>query len=162
VRSWQEHRSGPGARPVARERSWGVVVVGLLLVAGCATTEGSPRSLHYVDGELVYSRPPHARSYEAYLRARVALAAHPPRIEEALQSIEVALDYDPREPQLWTTRAEIEAEAGDFERAIASVGRALELRPGYVPAQQLMATLGGAGTATTAAAESSSAAARQP
>jgi predicted Zn-dependent protease len=139
------------------------VVVLCLGLAGCATSDANPRSLHYVDGELVHSRPPHARSYEAYLRARVALEARPPRLEEALQSIEVAIHYEPREPQLWTTRAEIEAEAGDMERALASAGRALDLRPGYVPAQRLMAAIGDGGSAaTTAAASESPSAARQP
>jgi Tfp pilus assembly protein PilF len=140
----------------------GAAALATCLVVGCATTEANPRSLHYVDGELVHSRAPHAGSYEAYLRARVALEATPPRLDEAMKAIEGALHYDPREPALWTTRAEIEAATGDVDQALASVRRALDLRPGYAPAQRLMATIGGGAAAATAAASGPGTAARQP
>ena len=121
-----------------------------LFTMACAAGAPSTRSLHYMDGELVHSRPPHARAYEAYLRARLALESEPPRVDEALELIGIAIRYEPREPQLWTTRAEIEAEAGDFDRALTSARRALELRPGYEPAQHLIVTLDRSGTATAA------------
>jgi tetratricopeptide (TPR) repeat protein len=133
-----------------RIRSWITIVTCALSLGACASTSPNPRSLHYVDGELVHSRPPHARAYEAYLRARVALESDPPQIDEALELIGIAIHYDPREPQLWTTRAEIEAEAGEIERALVSAARALELRPGYTPAQRLIATLGRDRPATAA------------
>jgi tetratricopeptide (TPR) repeat protein len=154
------HSSAHAAEALLRRAVRRVPVVLGLLVVGCASIEPSPRTLHYVDDTLVHSRAPHASAYEAYLRARIAFEASPPRLEEAMQAIGVAIHYHPREPQLWTTRAEIEAAAGDYDRAMASAGRALELRPGYGPAQQLVATLGGA--EATAAAPSGSSAARQP
>jgi Tfp pilus assembly protein PilF len=118
-------------------------VVALVLGAGCASTGPHPRALHYVEGELVYSRPATSASYEAYLRARLALSVEPPHLDVAQAEIELALKYDPRDPHLWTTQAEIAAKAGDEDRAMDAVQRALSLRPGYPPAEKMMAQLRG-------------------
>ena len=112
-------------------------------LGACATSGASARSLHYVDDELVYSNPPSALAYEAYLRARVALSAEPPRLEQARSEIEVALHYDRRAPHLWSTRAEIAALQGDDDAAVASAERALALRPGYAPAQAVLTSVRG-------------------
>ena len=118
----------------------GMALVGL---AACAPPSTSARALHYVDDELVYSNPPPALAYEAYLRSRVALSAEPPRLEQALSEIEVALHYDRRAPHLWSTRAEIAAMQGDDELAVQSAERALALQPGYEPAQAVLADVRG-------------------
>ena len=93
-----------------------LVVLGL---CACAVQGPRARALHEVDGELVYSNPPSAAAYEAYLRARVALNAEPPQLDMARAEIELAIRYDGRAPHLWTTRAEIAALAGDEETAAA-------------------------------------------
>lgn len=113
----------------------------LTLSAGCASSGPGYRSLHEVDGEVVYSPPVASGAYAAYLRARLALEASPPRLDEAQRSIEHALRFDPRDPHLWTTRARIAALAGDTDGAVESATRALTLRPGYPPAQSVMAEL---------------------
>ncbi|MGH1349027.1 MAG: hypothetical protein ACRBN8_46270 [Nannocystales bacterium] len=118
----------------------------LLALAGlgaCATPGASARSLHYVDDALVYSNPPSALAYEAYLRARVALSSEPPRLEQARAEIEVALHYDRRAPHLWSTQAEIAALQGDDEAAVNSAERALALRPGYAPARAVLTDVRG-------------------
>lgn len=112
-------------------------------LGACATSGASARSLHYVDETLVYSNPPSALAYEAYLRARVELSAEPPRLEQARSEIEVALHYDRRAPHLWSTRAEIAALQGDDDAAVTSAERALALRPGYAPAQAVLASVRG-------------------
>jgi tetratricopeptide (TPR) repeat protein len=113
-----------------------------LALASCAyTASPTDRSLHVVDGKLVSSRPIPAAAYEAYLRARLALDADPPRLDEAYREITVALRADPRDPHLWTTRAEIESRLGEESRALASLDQALDLRPDYPPAKQLRARL---------------------
>ena len=117
--------------------------MGLMLGGGCAVQGPHPRALHYVDGELVYSRPATSASYEAYLRARLALSVEPPHLDVAQAEIELALKYDGRDPHLWTTQAEIAWRAGNDERALAAVQRALALRPGYPPAERMMAQLRG-------------------
>lgn len=117
--------------------------VALLGLGACATPSTSARALHYVEGELVYSYPPSALAYEAYLRARVALSSEPPQLERAQAEIEVALHYDHRAPHLWSTRAEVAALQGDEELAVASAEKALALRPGYAPAQAVLAQVRG-------------------
>lgn len=118
----------------------GVALFGL---GACATPSTSARALHYVDDELVYSYPPSALAYEAYVRARVALSAQPPQLEQARSEIEVALHYDHRAPHLWSTRAEVAALQGDDDVAVASAEKALALRPGYAPAQAVLARVQG-------------------
>jgi Tfp pilus assembly protein PilF len=119
------------------------LVVGLLLGAGCAVHGPHPRALHYVDGDLVYSRPATSASYEAYVRARLALSVDPPHLDVAQAEIERALKYDARDPHLWTAQSEIAWKAGDEDRAVAAARRALTLRPGYPPAERMMAQLRG-------------------
>jgi Tfp pilus assembly protein PilF len=120
----------------------GLVLAGLV-GAACATGGAHPRTLHYIDGELVHSRPAPSASYEAYLRARLALSVQPPHLDVAQAEIELALRYDSRDPHLWTTQAEIAWKAGDENRALAAARRALALRPGYPPAQKVMAQVTG-------------------
>jgi Flp pilus assembly protein TadD len=97
--------------------------------------------MHVVDDEVVVSRPVASSTYAAYLEARLALEAG--RHADALRHVERALRFDPRDPHLWTTRAEIAARAGDEVTAWASAEHALSLRPGYPPARTLMAQLRG-------------------
>jgi cytochrome c-type biogenesis protein CcmH/NrfG len=123
-----------------------VAVVGCF--AGCASHRVDARTLHYVDGELVSSRPISPRGYEAYLRARLALESDPPQLEHAAAMIDIALQLDPQEPHLWLTSAEVEERSGDMDAALTAVRRALELRPEYAPAQEMLVRLGGAGVAS--------------
>ena len=122
----------------------------LLLMGACASTAPSSRALHEVDGELVYSRPVSPAAYAAYLRARLAIEQDPPDLDDARNQIDLALRYDPNEPHLWTTRAEIDQRRGAPEEARMALERALELRPDYAPARDLMARLGGSDTALRA------------
>lgn len=109
---------------------------------GCASSgEPSARSLHRVDDQLVSSRAPHPRAYEAYLRARLALELEPPDLAGAATQIDVALQYDPFDPHLWTTRAEIFAARGELDEARRSLDEALALRPGYAPAEAALQRL---------------------
>ena len=124
-------------------------MIGMLLVAGCVTSAPHPRTLHEVDGNVVYSRPVSSAGYEAYLRARIALSTEPPQLDVAQREIDVALRYDPREPQLWTTQAEVAAKAGDERGAMKAIRRALALKPSYPPAVRVLAQLeGGAASAS--------------
>ncbi len=111
--------------------------------AACTPTGTSARSLHYVDDELVYSNPPSALAYEAYLRSRLALSSDPPQLDQARAEIEVALHFDRRAAHLWATRAEIAALQGEDDVAVSSAQRALVLRPGYEPAQAVLASVRG-------------------
>jgi Flp pilus assembly protein TadD len=117
----------------------------LVLVAGtgCAGRDVDSRTLHYVAGELVTSHPVSPHAYEAYLRARLALDAEPPDLGRAAAMIRAALELDPQEPQLWTTLAEVQERAGDRAGAVRSLDRALALRPGYGPAERMIARLEG-------------------
>lgn len=130
-----------------------VSLVALLALAGCwHGAYMQNRGLHYVDGELVETKAPAPAAYEAYLRARLALERNPPQIEAARGHILDALRWQPDEPQLWTVKAEIEWKAGDFAAAEHDLARALELRPGYPEAQQLLATIREPQATATAAA----------
>ena len=100
---------------------------------------------------MVSSRPPPPAAYEAYLRARLALDGEPPQLEEAQRSIERAIRYDPRDPHLWATRAEIEERSGRLDRAASSARRALVIRPGYPPAQEVLVRVEGAGDSASGA-----------
>jgi tetratricopeptide (TPR) repeat protein len=137
-------------------RWWRIAgLFGLLLSLygqGCARNSADPRTLHYIGDDLVSSRPVSPGGYEAYLRARLALERDPPALDEAAAYIDLALRLDPYEPHLWTTRAEIAQRAGDLDGALASVRRALELRPEYAPAQTLLVRLEGGKVAATTAA----------
>jgi len=109
--------------------------------AGCGAGLPTYRSMHVVDGELVYSRPVSSQAYLAYLEARLALDREPADLGEAEAQIDLALQYDPRDPHLWTTKGEIAALAGDAPQAIAAAQRALSLRAGYEPAERLLARI---------------------
>lgn len=136
--SWQ---ASPVPRPVPLARST-LLVVASVTLAGCwQATYLRNRNLHYVDGELVETKAPAPAAYEAYLRARLALERNPPQLDEARGHILDALRWQPDEPQLWTVKAEIEWRAGDFATAERDLAHALELRPGYPEAQQLLAKL---------------------
>jgi predicted Zn-dependent protease len=115
-----------------------VTVALLTCVSGC--WYGYPRhtQLHYVDGELVETPAPAPAAYEAYLRARIALDRTPPQVDEARTQILEALGWQPNEPKLWTVKAEVEWAAGNFGEAEADLGRALELRPDYPEAKQML------------------------
>ena len=113
------------------------IIAGVTL-AGCVHQGPLDRDLHRVDGELVSSRAPSPRAYEAYVQARYALELDPPDLDRAAQLIDQALRYDPFDPQLWTTPAEIYAARGDDAEARRSADEALELRPGYEPAQAVL------------------------
>jgi len=110
------------------------------------------RSLHEVDGQLVRSPAPPPSAYEAYLRARLALEREPPQVDEARYYLGFALQLDPRDPHLWATQAELEEQAGQVERASAAARRALAIRPGYPPAQEVLSRLEQQGSAATASA----------
>lgn len=142
--SWIASRS---VAPLSSVRLVGLIV--LLSSVGCAAASPNPRALHYVEEELVYSRPGTAASYDAYLRARIALSADPPQVEVADQEIQRALRFDPRDPHLWTTMAEVASAAGDDERALTAARRALSLRPGYGPAQRMVARIEGGAAAAS-------------
>jgi len=123
--------------------------IGLVALAlGCASSPTS-RSLHYIDGELVTSTPVHHASYAAYLRARLALESQPADLITAGEEIETAIKIEPREPHLWTTLAEVELKRGDREAALEASRIALQLRPDYGPAKQLLAKLEGGDTSTS-------------
>ena len=108
----------------------------------------SSRSLHYLDDQLVTSPPVHQAAYAAYLRARLAMEAQPADLERAVDEIAEAIEFAPREPHLWTTLAEVELQRGDREAAIKASRIALQLRPEYAPAQQLLVKLEGDATTT--------------
>lgn len=128
--------------------------IAAVALCACAPVGPNARSLHYVDGTLVHSRPPSPQSYELYVRARLALDAQPPDPKTALDYLRQAQRADPRDPHLWSTRAEAEALAGEPESARTSAQRALSLSPGYPPARRVLATLdGGARSATTASTD---------
>lgn len=108
------------------------------------------RSLHEVEGEVVQSPAPPPAAYEAYVRARLALETEPPQLDVAQYYIQRALKVDSRDPHLWATRAEIEEQLGQIEQAKASARHALDIRPGYPPAQRVLTRLeGGAASAST-------------
>ncbi len=129
----------------------GLAVGALLACLGACFPMGAGyRSMHEVDGEVVHSSPPPPSAYESYLRARLALSYEPPQLDVARQHIQRALRIDSRDPHLWATRAEIEERSGQTEQALASARRALSIRPGYPPAERVVARLeGGAVSAST-------------
>ncbi len=115
----------------------------VLLLPGCGLTGAGYRSLHEVDGQVVQSPPPPPSAYDAYLRARLAMEQEPPQLDAARYHIGRALAVDPRDPHLWSTRAEIEERAGQREAAVEAARRALVLRPGYPLAEEVLARLQG-------------------
>nr|WP_255216020.1 tetratricopeptide repeat protein [Pseudenhygromyxa sp. WMMC2535] len=73
----------------------------------------------------------------------MALERDPPDLQAARGHIGDALRWQSDDPQLWTTKAEIEWKAGDFEAAERSLAQALDLRPGYPEAKRLLAQVRG-------------------
>ena len=133
----------------------GLAALTCLLLAGCANSRVDTRTLHYIDGELVSSRPVSPRGYEAYIRARLALESDPADLERASAMIDIALQLDPHAPHLWTTRAEIAERSGNLNDALVYVKRALELSPEYPPAQEMLVRLGTSDVARTEAGSGS-------
>lgn len=128
-------------RLASTSRAATLVLVAFAAIA-CRPMTPSHSSLHVVDGKIVHSAPPSTTAYSAYLRARLALEAAPPQLDEAAIQIEAALDAAPRDPQLWTVHGEIAAARGDAEQAMRSANRALALSQDYAPAKRLLARLG--------------------
>jgi Tfp pilus assembly protein PilF len=122
----------------------------LWIVASCAATVDT-RELHVVDGEIVASRTVSPLVYAAYLQTRLALESKPPRLDEASSHLDRALHFDPNDPQLWTTKAQIAELQGDEAGARTALARALALNPAYDPARQMMATLDAKGQKTASA-----------
>jgi len=131
-----------------------VALLAVLAFTGCLRTEPSDHALHVVDGDMVHSAPPPSSAYASYLRARLALDAEPPQLDAAQVAIDEALRADPRDPHLWTMRAEIAARRGDGGAVTAALDRAFALRPGYPPAKRLQAKLG-AGASSARRSETS-------
>jgi Tfp pilus assembly protein PilF len=115
-----------------------------LTLAACPHAGPSPRTLHYVGDDLVATRPADHRAYAAYLQVELALAMDPPDLVRAHEQILLAIDFDRHDAHLWTVRGQIELQRGDIEQARRASERALTLRPGYPPARELAARLGGA------------------
>lgn len=123
----------------------------ILVGAGCSAVTPSSRSLHEVDGELVHSRPPSPAAYEAYLRARLALDANPPRPEDALVDLERLNRFAPKDPHLWATRAQAHAMLGEYDDARTAANKALALDPESAKAQRVLTDLPGQEPATATA-----------
>lgn len=113
---------------------WGNIVIVAALGMACQGSAIHYRSLHEVDGQVVYSKPVSPVSYQAYLQGRLAMEADPPDYDRAAEYLERALRLDPRDPHLWTSQAELEHAHGADEQARHALKRALELRPDYPPA----------------------------
>ena len=139
-------------------------VLAVVVLGGCYGSMMAPgyRSLHVVEGEKVSSPPPSPSAYEAYLRARLAFEHEPPKLEEARFYIQEAIRFDPRDPHLWATRAQIEERAGEKAEAAAAARRALVIRPGYPLAEEVLARVEGAEGETSGATASAPAVGRQP
>lgn len=117
-------------------------LLALVSVACLTNPYAKSRKLHYVGETLVSSEPVPPFAYEAYLRARLALERTPPDLPGARIHIEEALRWDDRDPQLWTTLAEIAWLSGDATLAEAALDEALELAPDYPQALALRTRMG--------------------
>lgn len=113
----------------------------LLLLAACPHAGPNPRTLHYIDKDLVATQVVDHRAYAAYVQAQLALSVEPPDLSRALEQISLAIAYDRDDAHLWTVRGEIELRRGDVDAARRSSAQALALRPGYPPAERLAARL---------------------
>ncbi len=119
------------------------LLAGTCALSGCIRVHNTwrTRTWEEVDGEVVRSRPVDPSGYAAYVRARVAMDRNPPDLDEAREHLERALRNDPKDPHLWTTLGELEAMAGDQDLALGAAEYALQLRPGYPPAVELVEKL---------------------
>ena len=119
-------------------------IVLLSSLAACARGP-EPRSLHHIDGKLVHSETVGPGAYAAYTRARLAMEAEPPRLEEARGYLEEALRFDSNSAHLWTQYAEILERKGEREAALSALQRALNLQPGDPDALALQRKMQGRG-----------------
>ena len=58
-------------------------------------------------------------------------------LEEALEAYDKALQLAPTEPGLWAGRGFVLLELNEYEEALQSCNRALELKPGFAPALEI-------------------------
>ncbi|HWN94873.1 MAG TPA: tetratricopeptide repeat protein [Methylomirabilota bacterium] len=65
------------------------------------------------------------------LRARLLDRSR--RYEDALRDLSAALKLDPKTPQLWQARGEVNFKAGYFKESVADFDRVLERSPGQAP-----------------------------
>src|SRR5690606_10003931 len=117
------------------------LLLAALLLAACGHAEPNPRSLHYLGKDLVATPSADYRAYGAYAQAQLALGSDPPDLPRALQMLQQATDYDGHDAHLWTVRGQVELQLGELHSARRSSARALALRPDYVPAKALAASL---------------------
>jgi Flp pilus assembly protein TadD len=123
---------------VSRTRT---TLLGALTLAACVHSGPNPRTLHYIGKDLVATPPADYRAYGAYVQAQLALGSDPPDLPRALELLRVATDHDRHDAHLWTVRGQVELQLGELTEARRSSARALALRPEYVPAQALAASL---------------------
>jgi len=86
---------------------------------------------------LVRSDPVSPQAYAAYLRAKLALEAQPPRYTLAKTELETALRYEPKDVYLWTQLAQVELWRGELRQAASALERARSIAPAYPAAKQL-------------------------
>lgn len=116
-------------------------LLGALTLAACMHGGPNPRTLHYIGKELVATPPADYRAYGAYAMAQLALGSDPPDLPRALEQLRLATDHDRHDAHLWTVRGQVELQLGELGAARRSSARALALRPEYLPAQALAASL---------------------
>jgi Flp pilus assembly protein TadD len=80
--------------------------------------------------DLVATPAADYRAYGAYAQAQLAL-----------EQLRLATDHDRHDAHLWTMRGQVELRLGEVDAARRSSARALALRPEYVPARALAASL---------------------
>lgn len=116
-------------------------LLGALTLAACVHSGPNPRTLHYVGADLVATPPADYRAYGAYAQAQLALGSDPPDLQRAREQLRLATHYDGHDAHLWTALGQVELRLGDVTAARRASARALALRPEYVPAQALAASL---------------------
>lgn len=114
---------------------------------GCATVS-TGRDEVVVDGEVVRAPLVGSRDYEAYLRVRMAIDSENPDFDAARADLQVLLQRHGYDPQLWTTKAELEFAAGDDGAAREALARAFALTPDYPAALELQARIDGTANAS--------------
>jgi len=119
-----------------------LLTLALTLLTGCRYGGANPRTLHYIDKDLVATRPADPRAYAFYVQCQLALSLEPPDLARAHEQILLAIGHDPRDAHLWTVRGQIDLQRGDEVQARRASERALGLRPDYPPAKELAARLG--------------------
>ena len=119
------------------------LLVLLLALTACRHGGPNPRTLHYIDRQLVATRLADPRAYGFYVQCQLALSFNPPDLVRAHEQILLAIDHDPHDAHLWTVRGQIELQRGHEDQARRASERALHLRPDYPPAKELAARIGG-------------------